>query len=369
MAAQGRSRKETNRRLRRHRRRTTTCRRRARRLPLPCSLFINVQPSCSRRHRRRHQIASPPSPPIIPPPRARFHLQPVHGPASYRHHFPQPLSSLPLPLTHSTPKIYTLPLRASTLPPTIFLFQSRFPFSRNLSSSLRVRSRFTPQPNAARLSEFCRTLRLPFHQFPSPSPIQARRPATLVCLQLPQNLRPPPLPALSDEHLSSPPANLPCDYCCNLRPDFRPERPHLHPVPPNHNSSPTFVSTRAIPHDALSFLPHPTPCSVDNAGPSPPLLTAFFSPFCEFHYPPKSGNVKLRKPLLPRPGCSTSSPIHFWTPLRPARPSLFFPFPLPLNSESRVDSYRIPTRSTARAALPPSPATGRPLACASPAVQ
>ena len=68
MAAQGRSRKETNRRLRRrHRRRTSSCRRRARRrdrrLPLPWSLVINVLPSDCRRRRRRRRHRSPPPPP------------------------------------------------------------------------------------------------------------------------------------------------------------------------------------------------------------------------------------------------------------------------------------------------------------------
>ena len=56
MAAQGRTRRETNRRHR-HRRRTTTCCRRARcrgrRLPLPCSPVITVQPSSRRRRCRR----------------------------------------------------------------------------------------------------------------------------------------------------------------------------------------------------------------------------------------------------------------------------------------------------------------------------
>ena len=59
VAAQGRARRETNRRHRR-RRRTTTCHRRARRLPLPCSLVILVQPS-SRRH-RRCRLRPPPPP-------------------------------------------------------------------------------------------------------------------------------------------------------------------------------------------------------------------------------------------------------------------------------------------------------------------
>ena len=78
VAAQGGSRKETNRR--RHCRRTTTCRlcarRRDRRLPLPWSLVINVLPSCRRRRRRR--LRPPPPPPerstVIPSD------HPLHGP-------------------------------------------------------------------------------------------------------------------------------------------------------------------------------------------------------------------------------------------------------------------------------------------------
>ena len=60
VAAQGRSRKETNRRLRR---RTFTCRRcarrRDRRLPLPWSRISSVQ-STRRRHCRRRKAAPPP---------------------------------------------------------------------------------------------------------------------------------------------------------------------------------------------------------------------------------------------------------------------------------------------------------------------
>ena len=91
VTAQGRSRKETNCRLRRHhRRRTTTCRRRARprdrRLPLHCSLVISVLPSC---RRRRLRPPPPPLPPLPPPPPDRSTAIPSEH--------PPPLSSTPPP--------------------------------------------------------------------------------------------------------------------------------------------------------------------------------------------------------------------------------------------------------------------------------
>ena len=106
MAAQGRTRKGTNRRLCcRHRRRTTMCRRcarrRDRRLPLPCLLVTCVLPSS----RRRRQIAAPPSPPTIPLPSVSHHHHQCKAPQ----HSP--------PLLHERPS-YTIFLpRNIPLPP------------------------------------------------------------------------------------------------------------------------------------------------------------------------------------------------------------------------------------------------------------
>ena len=144
MAAQERSRKETNRRFHcRHRRRTTTCRRRARRrnccLPLPCFLVTSVQPSCRRRLR----------PPPLPPP-------PVRSTAIPSDH-PPPQTSSFHPFHHHLPSVnpclQPLPVYGSPPPSTIARFP-HFPFTSCLQLPLprHLLTQFPPSSPTRRIS-------------------------------------------------------------------------------------------------------------------------------------------------------------------------------------------------------------------------
>ena len=135
MAAQGRSRKETNRRLRRcHRRRTTTCRHRARRrdrrLPLPWSRISLVQSTRCRRRCRRLRPPSPPPPPegcatSPPPPRTLLFLPSLP--------FPFPFLGYPFPYFFPTYPVS----------PAFSLHANPFP---DLPTPGQSSSRFLPQP-------------------------------------------------------------------------------------------------------------------------------------------------------------------------------------------------------------------------------
>ena len=189
MAAQGRTRKETNHRLRR--RRTTTCRRCARRrdscLPLPCPRVICMQPSRRRRCCRRLK-------PLLPPDRCTA--------------IPSP------PPRTSQPTSTTIVLPISIIP-TILSPTSRFPrpcnpFHDRLSSPWKISSLITNS----------RTFVLLLHPHPGLTPIfpHSRIPSLpyLPLFQIPISCDPrypliPRCPAPSSPTFIDSPPGFPCD--------------------------------------------------------------------------------------------------------------------------------------------------------------
>ena len=157
VAAQGGTRRETNRRQRRrHRHRTTTCRRRARRrgrrLPLPCSLVFIVLPSGRRRRCRRLR------PPLPPPPPDRSTTIPSPPPSPPPFPSFQPLSCLPSPLSLSDQIPLRRPLHLPRFSPSpISEFFPFVPTHHPTSPPPRLGSagaRHPPDPATFPLTEF-----------------------------------------------------------------------------------------------------------------------------------------------------------------------------------------------------------------------